>query len=625
MTPTKRQSLKQQLIISLPGSVKQRSRRSHSNNCSASTEKRHFTFSPSSVDRSTEFDFEKLIGEKIENSIRKLLSEEFPLSKFQEKAALENEIQKLKSERAEVFSKRKEDTLRLEKLRLKLQQTQEMQLSAINSPSYRGHPFYPYPFIATPIDGMYVPPHVMVGNQYLAQQNKANNTLAESDNGTTRTQPSLKSFEALNRRKQRSNSEDIFSTPQRQGNMKNESQSSRQTLQLPTVRIDGLVRSCPRSSLAELRQIGLSMKPGSNSSKLNGRSMSQSFFTDELLVAPVMKTDTFGTGTLGNLVQESRKTESAQPLTRSKLEVPTIMLESVKERTQSEASSKETHTNLMGSLSVSKIEPNSQNKTSQSQKTMPSIFIGAATERPSANHLTPHSLAQEHQANTEGTGRKNRSVNFREAVNEDFKGNEAEKSSAGGLELGRVSNTKRSSLHLVKKESTTNTADSRGGSPFPSLSKFDSEFDDFSPQNQLQDSIQDSIIQRKPFEFLDYPEQFLGLENSVIRQAYFGLGDQNDYILECHYMPEDNDSKIKLIVNQQTANPRKPSISIAEEVVRIKDLKTLLQYMEYRDVIPSSLPASSIRDYKNFITYFVLPFVWVFFFSICIGLHSFCN
>lgn len=127
------------------------------------------------------------------------------------------------------------------------------------------------------------------------------------------------------------------------------------------------------------------------------------------------------------------------------------------------------------------------------------------------------------------------------------------------------------------------------------------------PHHESNDSIQeDGPISLRPIHILHFPNLFTFLESSEIKQAYFGIDDGNNYTIECHFIATI-EPKVKFVLCQEGLLHSQ----IAEETIRIKDLGALLNFVDFRDALPPSITLKSIKTYKSFVRYFIIPFLWV--------------
>ena len=177
-------------------------------------------------------------------------------------------------------------------------------------------------------------------------------------------------------------------------------------------------------------------------------------------------------------------------------------------------------------------------------------------------------------------------------------------------------------LDLMKKDSLSSADMSNPQRILPSYSKLDIEFEDGSslkdsPRNEglfmpngWHDSLGGGFVSPRPFHILDVPELMNFPEKSILKQAYFGLDEDHNYTIECHFVPKAIDPGLKLVLNQKVHH-FESHILMAEELIKIKDLRTILEFIDYKDILPPMNTVKSIKNYKNFIRYFVLPFLWV--------------
>lgn len=119
----------------------------------------------------------------------------------------------------------------------------------------------------------------------------------------------------------------------------------------------------------------------------------------------------------------------------------------------------------------------------------------------------------------------------------------------------------------------------------------------------------DGPFSPKPFHLIDM-ELFVFPKSSLITKLFTDCRDDHTHILECRFTARVLDPQLKISLKQRsTADDR--WVTIAEEGIGFKSLRKVLKYVEYQDVLPPHLTVKSIKNYTNFIRYFVLPFIWV--------------
>ena len=186
-------------------------------------------------------------------------------------------------------------------------------------------------------------------------------------------------------------------------------------------------------------------------------------------------------------------------------------------------------------------------------------------------------------------------------------------------ELGvpRRKGSLRRSSEFAKKESVNSSDMTNFHRIWPSYSKLDIELDEVSTPKDSAineiffNSLGSEFGSPRPFQITDLLELIKLPETSLLKQLHQSSDDELPYVIECQLVAPNLDSSLRLSLSQKILPHADSSLRISEETIPFKDLKTILELIEYRDVLPPSVTVKSVRTYKKFIQYFVLPFVWV--------------
>lgn len=579
-------------------------------------------------------DLEERIEKKIEQTFRRLKLEEEEQLKMKKKQEIEAQIQQLKKESEQARLKKQEKLLELEKLRMRSRNASDSaeprSYNNSQSISYGASPlnYNPPPFFNNPaaasfsgrhkgmpngpapnfyamdpmsmFPGFYYPMPGGANPQFFPNQREMfpNSTLDDGGDDA-KSQTSLTSIDPTTNKKKFNLNEVVNET--QQSNQTPKLPGSRQELQTPK---SGTITPKSGSMLNDYRvlnQQSIQFRAFRNKDQSTYRSNPAS--SDEDVPKPIMKTETFGAGILGSIIADFKK----QNATKS----PEPVIEVIHEKSQSDVSG--THNNI-GSLNSMKAESLMRRNSNY----IPSIFMGGNNQvvQPENRGSEPEKVAP--------------SIILKENVEEPMvKESEDRKSDQSPATTTHQEQTqglpRRGSVKkfekLTKKESMNSSIDSKIFNPvrvIPSMSKLDSELGEEMGKNDMSslpngwhDSLQDGTITPKPMQLLDDSEIMILPETSVLVQEYFGVDDDRRYIIECHYLAKNIfDPKVKIILTQQT-DDQKGFKPIAEEMFRFKGMKPLLQQLDYLDVLPSIMTVKSIKSYRNFIAYLLLPFVWV--------------
>ena len=565
------------------------------------------------VNTPVEINIDKIMEEKIEQSLKKMHNEEFDLAKFQRKIELDFELKQLQKDIEAARAKKEKKMKKIEALNLKTKALGNFGSENTLSPNQRPMPvympFYPMPFgtmQSMPMNYQFSGMAPERPNRSVSRNNSINN---EEDNGTG-SQGSLKSIDA--------------NSIMRKGSSLNGSQSDMSA----KFERSELSNSNPkkqearsRTSSAEFGHV-MQSNPLISTSQTNDVSaeltQSRRLLIEDAQPGPISKAETFGAGALGQLIGEFKKMGAAKRASAasSRADISASGLETINEKNHTYSTAGTTHTNI-GETSTTKGEINFHNRTSNN---FHSLLLGP--ENSNYNVLGEEKTHH----NVSHNEKTSQSIIFKDTIiHEDPRLKETGRSKDTSIITKEPENTSKLAIvkkngPLVKKDSINLSIDGRfpnvANRIFPSISKIDFEFLDETAKQEFvsprdwQNSEQDSIAHQRSsfiFEFLDHVGT---LENTMVRQIYVGIKDENEYTLECHFISQYIDPKIRIVLNQRCPGQR-TFVAIAEENIKLKDLKVILQYIEYRDVIPASLPIKCLRDYGKLINYFVLPFVWV--------------
>lgn len=584
----------------------------------------------------SEINIDKLLEEKIEQSLRKIREGEIDLAKYQKKMELDLEIKQLQKEIEEARIKKEKKLKKIEKLSITAKNLENSVLENHGSSYYRPYtgPMY-MPYYAVPVGSMHPMPfnfgypvmHPEKPNTSVIG-NKGSLTVNDEEYPGLNSQTSIKSSDANSNSKKNTSlngSQADFSTKLEKSD-KTAGDSSLTAKRLD-IRQEALGARSQTSS-ADFGQALQTNPPTPTSSARTNRTneapadsnRSRKIHIEEMLPGPICKAETFGTGALGQLIGEFKKSVA---LKRSpvKAEVPDTGLEVINEKNRTLSTTGMTSTHL-GEMSTTKTDINPYNRASINIKSetnfLPSTILG---NEPGNHHAAPEDRSSSTllQVPNEKVAS---SIIFRETLADDPRLKETSRSVSIYKDSDhppRPSYQTKKSGPLIRRESINLSIDSKllsvATKIFPSISKIDFEFDDkqeiTSPLDWHDNSIvQEDMIQPRPSIIFDLPDHMSTLETSTVRQMYFGINDGSEYSIECHFVSQYIDPKIRIVLNQRAPGQRVFS-PVAEENVKIKDLKMILQLIEYRDVIPASLPIKCLKDYGKLINHFVLPFVWV--------------
>ena len=109
---------------------------------------------------------------------------------------------------------------------------------------------------------------------------------------------------------------------------------------------------------------------------------------------------------------------------------------------------------------------------------------------------------------------------------------------------------------------------------------------------------------------LEVPDYIKIPKSLSIRKQLVLLEDQYKYLIECKLEHEGNDPVLKMILSQK-ALTHDEYYSLAEEKMRIKQLKKILEILEYKDVIPTHMTIRSVNSLESLIKHFIIPFIGV--------------
>ena len=610
-----------------------------------STDKLRINYSVTPFQNSTEVNIEKIIEEKVEQGIRRLKNEDFG-EKYQRKLELELKIEQLRKEHEEVRFKKEKSLIKLHQLKLKAKfANNNPEFNGYKGPTPFGYPpfggyvLYPCPVIPIPVEGFPIAPgFTNLPNPYMSpEKNKSDNGNADDEirgaGGSLQSSGSLANLKRTKRGSMGLESQGE-TTPQSDKADKINSESQiLKTPKLPGSRMELLTGRSNRSNRSLTSLANERRPPSLHCIDLLAPNKSIQYLGDEGFGAPLIKAETFGSGALGQLITEFRKGKNNRSPTLSRTELPEAVAEEVNEAMNVKnmsAAGTNAYINSMGNTTKadttkaeSMLQIQSRNSNMRTIGSIPSLFLG----------LTPSNQLPQHEERSNGPSpllqRRLSSVLFKESLLEEQKTKESERSSLGGFskeleQLGKPSAPPKKSRLGMKRESLSTSIDfnliKSITKVFPSMSKIDFEPEDdtgkydFEAPNDWHDSIHEIITQTKPFQVLEHLEQLFSVENIVVRQPYLGLRDRNEYNLECHYIPQFDDPKIRVVLAQ-----RSPNLSyftpLTEEIIRIKDLTHLMKQIDYKDVIMGSSPVKSIRNFQNFIKHFLFPFIWVILFS----------
>ena len=114
-----------------------------------------------------------------------------------------------------------------------------------------------------------------------------------------------------------------------------------------------------------------------------------------------------------------------------------------------------------------------------------------------------------------------------------------------------------------------------------------------------------------PLSLLEQNDHIVIPKNAIFTRKTF-LEDTYNYSIELKWIINETEKVIKIILLQQALTNEKQKFPIYEEVLNIDSWKKfIVPTIEYKDVLPVTLPLKNIKKFSQFIQYLVFPFIGV--------------
>ena len=154
---------------------------------------------------------------------------------------------------------------------------------------------------------------------------------------------------------------------------------------------------------------------------------------------------------------------------------------------------------------------------------------------------------------------------------------------------------------------------SRAGSLF---SRVDSQQFAWVPQMDgvsfIDDSKETELPQPlTPLELFNNPDYIKFPQKSIITKCIPSAGNCRR-IVECRLGKGKVEPVFFISLKQYNSGSEKYE-QIAQEIVRFKEFRKILNHIEYKDSLPSTVTIKSIKSYSSFVKYLVIPFIGVYY------------
>lgn len=113
----------------------------------------------------------------------------------------------------------------------------------------------------------------------------------------------------------------------------------------------------------------------------------------------------------------------------------------------------------------------------------------------------------------------------------------------------------------------------------------------------------------RPWDLLTNHEVLSFPAVTTIRKTCFEFSETDVYRLECVVFKNLTEISIRINLKKQTETGK--YLLVDEELIKMKDLCKVLEYIEHQDVLPLTMGLKSIKNSANFMKYCFMPFVWV--------------